>query len=59
MKKNNAADKNKRTTVGLKISTKEKMDNARAPGQCYDGFILQMVDFWVKGHRDDKYIPVV
>lgn len=37
-----------RTTVGLKQSTKEKLDRNRAPGQCYDGFICQMVDLWEK-----------
>jgi hypothetical protein len=36
----------KRTTIGLKTSTKDKLDNNRAPGQCYDGFICQLVDLW-------------
>jgi hypothetical protein len=35
-----------RTTVGLRQSTKEKLDKNRAPGQCYDGFICQLVDLW-------------
>jgi len=35
-----------RTTVGVKQSTKDKLDNNRAPGQCYDGFICQLVDLW-------------
>lgn len=35
-----------RTTVGVKQSTKDKLDRNRAPGQCYDGFICQMVDLW-------------
>ena len=35
-----------RTTVGLKASTKNKLDQNRAPGQCYDGFINQLVDLW-------------
>jgi len=38
----------KRSTIGLKVSTKERMDRCRAPGQCYDGFIQQMVDHWEK-----------
>ena len=33
-----------RTTVGIKQSTKGKLDRNRAPGQCYDGFICQLVD---------------
>lgn len=41
-------DQPKRSTIGLKVSTKERMDRCRAPGQCYDGFIQQMVDHWEK-----------
>ncbi len=37
---------NKRSTIGLKASTKEKLDMFRAPGQCYDGFIQQMIQHW-------------
>ena len=40
-----------RSTIGLKVSTKEKMDRCRAPGQCYDGFIQQVVDYWEKNNR--------
>ena len=43
-----------RTTVGLKLSTKEKLDRNRAPGQCYDGFICQMVDLWEKSRAEKK-----
>jgi len=40
-------DMNKeRTTIGLKNSTKAKLNNNRAPGQCYDGFIWQLLDLW-------------
>jgi len=41
-----------RTTIGLRLSTKEKLDKSRAPGQCYDGFLCQLVDMWeeVKGN---------
>lgn len=35
-----------RTTIGLKKATKHKLDNNRAPGQCYDGFLCQLVDMW-------------
>jgi hypothetical protein len=38
----------KRSTIGLRISTKERIDRCRAPGQCYDGFIQQMVEYWEK-----------
>ena len=33
-----------RTTIGLKQATKSMLDKNRAPGQCYDGFIRQLVD---------------
>jgi len=35
-----------RTTVGVRQSTKDRMDKNRAPGQCYDGFLCQLVDLW-------------
>jgi hypothetical protein len=38
----------KRSTIGLKMTTKERIDRCRAPGQCYDGFLQQMVDHWEK-----------
>lgn len=38
--------KQSRTTIGLKRTTKDKLDHNRAPGQCYDGFIYQLVDLW-------------
>ena len=34
------------TTIGLKKTTKDRLDHFRAPGQCYDGFICQLVDLW-------------
>ena len=52
-KKQNAT----RTTVGVKQSTKDKLDRNRAPGQCYDGFICQMVDLWEQS-GDTKKRPV-
>jgi hypothetical protein len=41
-----------RTTVGIKRSTKDKLDKNRAPGQCYDGFLCQMVDLWEKTKKN-------
>jgi len=29
-----------------KMATKEKLDDNKAPGQCYDGFLYQLVDLW-------------
>ena len=37
-----------RTTIGLKAETKQMLDKNRAPGQCYDGFICQLVALWEK-----------
>ncbi|MDD5605658.1 MAG: hypothetical protein PHX29_07140 [Dehalococcoidales bacterium] len=37
---------NSRSTIGLKVTTKNKLDKNRAPGQCYDGFLCQLVDMW-------------
>ena len=42
-----------RTTIGLRKRTKGKLDRNRAPGQCYDGFICQLVDLWEKTKREE------
>jgi hypothetical protein len=43
-------EKNQRSTIALKVSTKKRLDRSRAPGQCYDGFLCQLVDMWDKTH---------
>ncbi|MCW4025848.1 MAG: hypothetical protein NWF01_12590 [Candidatus Bathyarchaeota archaeon] len=43
-----------RTTIGLKAETKQMLDKNRAPGQCYDGFICQLVDLWEKSSGNGK-----
>ena len=35
-----------RTTIGIRLSTRDKLIKSRAPGQSYDGFLCQLVDFW-------------
>jgi hypothetical protein len=35
-----------RTTIGIKASTKLELDRRRAPGQCYDGFLCQLMNDW-------------
>jgi hypothetical protein len=40
----------KRTTIGIKKATKAKLDADRAPGQCYDGFLSQLLEFWETQH---------
>jgi hypothetical protein len=44
-----------RTSIGLKKTTKEGLDKNKAPGQCYDGFICQLIELWekVKEERQD------
>ena len=41
-----------RATIGLKGTTKARLDKNRAPGQCYDGFICQLVDLWEKAKEE-------
>jgi hypothetical protein len=52
VKKSNEA----RTTVGVKQSTKDMLDRNRAPGQCYDGFICQLVDLWEQSGDGKKVL---
>ncbi len=34
------------TTIGLKKATKDRLNESKAPGQCYDGFLCQLMDLW-------------
>jgi len=55
---NNAKKSNEaRTTVGVKQSTKDKLDRNRAPGQCYDGFICQLIDLWEQVNKAKQPSP--
>jgi len=47
-------NRNHRSTIGLRKSTKEKLDKLRAPGQCYDGLLRQIIDKWEKEEGDRK-----
>ena len=40
------------TTIGLWKSTKAKLDKNKAPGQCYNGFICQLIDLWEKANEE-------
>jgi hypothetical protein len=42
------------TTIGLKKTTKSRLNKERAPGQCYDGFLCQMMDLWDETKKEDK-----
>jgi hypothetical protein len=45
-----------RTTVGLKKTTKARLDGNRAPGQSYDGFLSQMVELWEEVAERNGYL---
>ena len=45
----------RRTCLGLKISTKNKLDRLREPGQSYDKFICQLLDSWKGAKRSAIY----
>lgn len=34
------------TTIGVKKTTKARLDKNKAPGQSYNGFIGQLIDLW-------------
>ena len=46
MLSNNNKKPQARATLGIRLSTKTKLDKNRAPGQCYDGFICQLIELW-------------
>ena len=46
------------TTIGLKRSTKQRLDAKRAPGQCYDGFLCQLMDLWDEIYVDPLRTPL-
>jgi hypothetical protein len=35
-----------RTTIAIQKQTKQRLDDNRAQGQCYDGFINELVEYW-------------
>ena len=51
LKDNNKA-KGQTTTIGIWRSTKAKLDKNKAPGQCYNGFICQLIDLWEKANEE-------
>jgi hypothetical protein len=42
-----------RTTISVNKNTKSRLDKWRAPGQCYDGFLLQIIELWENTHHTD------
>jgi hypothetical protein len=45
------AENRNRTTVSIDKTTKAKLDKWRAKGQCYDGFLYELVVLWEKIHK--------
>ena len=41
----------RRTSVSVSKNTKVRLDKWRAPGQCYDGFLQQLVNLWEDTHN--------
>jgi hypothetical protein len=44
------------TTIAIWKSTKEKLDKNRAPGQCYNGFICQLINLWEKTGQEKLFM---
>jgi hypothetical protein len=42
-----------KTTISISRATKARMDKWRTPGQCYDGFLIQIVNLWEKMHNSN------
>ena len=36
------------TTINLQKDTKARLDKSKAKGQCYDGFIIELVNYWAR-----------
>ena len=49
---------NANTTIAIWKSTKDKLDKNKAPGQCYNGFICQLVDLWERREEEKEYSRV-
>jgi hypothetical protein len=35
-----------KTTIAVQKATKIRLDDSKAPDQCYDGFINELVEYW-------------
>ena len=42
-----------RTTIGLRKATKTRLDKGKAYGQCYDGFVCELLGLWEKVHTPE------
>ena len=55
MQELNRSNNKSNTTIAIRKSTKDKLDRNRAPGQCYNGFICQLIDLWEKTGEENIY----
>ena len=39
------------TSIAIQRSTKDKLDKNKALGQCYNGFICELIDMWERPTR--------
>jgi hypothetical protein len=46
-----------RTTVSISTGTKNLLDRWRAPGQSYDGFLIQLISLWEHTRKDSTVYP--
>jgi hypothetical protein len=44
------------TTIGLSKETKARIDKCKAQGQCYGGFVSELMDLWEKVHSPETDI---
>jgi hypothetical protein len=43
------------TTIALQKITKARLDGSKAPGQCYDGFISELVQYWERYQMESTF----
>jgi hypothetical protein len=43
-----------RTTISIKSTTKTRLNQWKANGQCYDGFLSQLLQMWEKKKAIEK-----
>ncbi len=37
---------NTRTTIAIHRDTKDLLDSMKVPGQCYDNFLSEIIEYW-------------
>jgi hypothetical protein len=47
------------TTISIHKSTKEKLDQIKAPGQNYNGIICQLIEVWLLAKDRNGFLSVI